>query len=215
MPMRFQIPGVWLRFQAWRQRRHWADLHLEWLRTMVHGDARWLAVNPIARSITERYEAALAEDWHARDHEEVQHLRTRLGMDPRKTGVALPPHRSAVRWTLETLRSEGFYSDGNPDRDRHGFTVYAVVDLDGRVLFDSLNRDVGVTEVHEGGQVDEHGSIHAWDELGRRDMQLASLAPEMLDALERAAEWLRGWASATPYLDELEAVIQKAGGGKR
>lgn len=70
------------RFHAWREARQWEAQHIEWLRTMVHGDARWLASNPIAAAITERYEAALAEDWYARPHEDVSQLRTRLGLDP-------------------------------------------------------------------------------------------------------------------------------------
>lgn len=68
--------------QAWRKRRYWEAQQLEWLRTMVHGDARWLARHPIASAIAQRYEAALAEDWYARPHEDVSKLRTRLGIDP-------------------------------------------------------------------------------------------------------------------------------------
>ncbi|MBB1601250.1 hypothetical protein [Variovorax sp. UMC13] len=70
------------RFHAWREARQWEAQHIEWLRTMVHGDARWLASNPIAAAITARYEAAVAEDWYARPHEDVSQLRTRLGIDP-------------------------------------------------------------------------------------------------------------------------------------
>lgn len=68
--------------QTWRKRRYWEGQQLEWLRTMVHGDARWLARHPIASAIAQRYEAALAEDWYARPHEDVSTLRTRLGIDP-------------------------------------------------------------------------------------------------------------------------------------
>lgn len=79
----------WLlqRLRDWRQRRKWAAMHLEWLRTMVYGDARWLASNPIASALTQRYEAALRDDWYALDHEDTPRLRTRLGLDPsRATG---------------------------------------------------------------------------------------------------------------------------------
>ncbi|MDM0086779.1 MULTISPECIES: hypothetical protein [unclassified Variovorax] len=82
------------RFHAWREARQWEAQHIEWLRTMVHGDARWLANNPIAAAITERYEAAVAEDWYARDHEDVSRLRTRLGLDPRPNGTC------CVQWPL-------------------------------------------------------------------------------------------------------------------
>lgn len=39
---------------------------------------------------------------------------------------------------------------------------------------------------------------------------LIAAAPEMLEALLDAKEWLSGWASAEPYLSEIEAVIAKA-----
>lgn len=90
------------RLRDWRQRRKWAAMHLEWLRTMVYGDARWLALNPIASALTERYEAALRDDWYALDHEDTPRLRTRLGLDPsRATGRAAAP--DAARLAIEAV----------------------------------------------------------------------------------------------------------------
>lgn len=90
------------RLRDWRQRRKWAAMHLEWLRTMVYGDARWLASNPIASALTERYEAALRDDWYALDHEDTPRLRTRLGLDPsRATGRADAP--VAARQAIEAV----------------------------------------------------------------------------------------------------------------
>lgn len=44
------------------------------------------------------------------------------------------------------------------------------------------------------------------------DKALIVAAPEMLDALKGAEEWLSGWASAEPYLSLIRAAIAKATG---
>ncbi len=41
---------------------------------------------------------------------------------------------------------------------------------------------------------------------------LVAAAPSMLAALKQSAKWLRGWATAEPYLSEIEAAIAKAEG---
>lgn len=43
--------------------------------------------------------------------------------------------------------------------------------------------------------------------------RLIAAAPEMLDALEQAQEWLSKWGSAEPQLAVIEAAIAKATGG--
>lgn len=42
--------------------------------------------------------------------------------------------------------------------------------------------------------------------------RLTDAAPHLLAACKRAAQWLDGWASAEPYLSELEEAICKAEG---
>lgn len=42
--------------------------------------------------------------------------------------------------------------------------------------------------------------------------RLRSLNADMLEALNKAEEWLSGWASAEPYIDIIRAVIAKANG---
>lgn len=42
--------------------------------------------------------------------------------------------------------------------------------------------------------------------------KLIAAAPEMLEALEKAEEWLKGWASAKHGLEIIQAVIAKAKG---
>lgn len=39
---------------------------------------------------------------------------------------------------------------------------------------------------------------------------LIAAAPDMFEALEGAAEWLSGWASAEPYLGRIQAARAKA-----
>ena len=74
------------RFKAWRQRRYWQKRHLEFIRTMVLSDLRWLSVDPAGRAITERYEKLTASDWYKLDHEPIEHFRKRIGMCPHEKG---------------------------------------------------------------------------------------------------------------------------------
>ncbi|WP_371435906.1 hypothetical protein [Polaromonas sp.] len=70
------------RFQAWRKRRYWQKRHLEFIRTIVLSDLRWLSVDPAGRAITERYEKLTAPDWYELDHEPIEQFRKRIGMCP-------------------------------------------------------------------------------------------------------------------------------------
>lgn len=74
------------RFKAWRQRRYWQKRHLEFIRTMVLSDLRWLSVDPAGRAITERYEKLTAADWYELDHEPIEQFRKRIGMCPHEKG---------------------------------------------------------------------------------------------------------------------------------
>lgn len=47
-------------------------------------------------------------------------------------------------------------------------------------------------------------------EVSKANAALIAAAPEMLEALLDAKEWLSGWASAEPYLSKIEAIIAKA-----
>lgn len=65
-----------------RRDRQWtAELQLEHLRIMVQEDHRWLANDPTASALTERYLAALAPDWFRRTHTGSGTFRRELGMD--------------------------------------------------------------------------------------------------------------------------------------
>lgn len=70
------------RFSEWRERRHWQKRHLQFIRTQVMQDWRWLAVDPVGKAITDRYEKLTASDWYKLDHEPIEQFRKRIGMEP-------------------------------------------------------------------------------------------------------------------------------------
>jgi hypothetical protein len=67
---------------AWRERRFWKRMQPGHLRNLIQEDSRWMAHDPIATALTERYLAALADDWQTCSFEPVSKLRSRLGLDP-------------------------------------------------------------------------------------------------------------------------------------
>ncbi|WP_234197098.1 hypothetical protein [Pseudacidovorax sp. NFM-22] len=70
------------RFRAWQNRRYWQAHQMEHLRLMLQEDGRWMAHNPIAATLTDRYLAATAEDWYQQVFVHSGHLREQLGLDP-------------------------------------------------------------------------------------------------------------------------------------
>lgn len=90
---------------------------------------------------------------------------------------------TAGLWEVVDVDNDGEYG-GGPD-PQTGFKSYAVVDEFGNTLFDSLNRDTKVTEIHEDGDDDGHS---AWDERARVDLTLAAAAPALLKALADLVE---------------------------
>ncbi|MEX3972226.1 hypothetical protein [Paraburkholderia caribensis] len=87
-------------------------------------------------------------------------------------------------WTVDTIDNEGEYSLGG-DESACGFKSHAVLDANGRVLFDSLNSEVA--EIHE--EIDEDAR-YAWDGQSECDLRLAAAAPELLEALQYALPYL-------------------------
>lgn len=73
------------RFKEWRRKREWnAELQLHHLRVMVQSDNRWMAHNPIANELTERYLRMLADNWESQPQEDVSQFRERIGLSPHK-----------------------------------------------------------------------------------------------------------------------------------
>jgi len=99
--------------EAWRarqQRRYWtAERQLENLRQMVYSDHRWLAHDKVADALTTRYVAALAPDWHQREHTDACIFRREIGLEPQHCLSAFGGHehmRRLERW----VRGEAPYN---------------------------------------------------------------------------------------------------------
>lgn len=95
--------GLLQRYKAWRKRRYWQARQFENLRLMITSDARWLAHDPVARALTERYEAALREDWYTVVHHSPDAFRRQIGLEPvygRATGT--PQQATSVSSTPES-----------------------------------------------------------------------------------------------------------------
>jgi hypothetical protein len=80
--------------------------------------------------------------------------------------------------TVESIRNaEGEYSSGGPEASV-GFDAFQLVDENGRVILDTLNRDPLLGEIKE--EVHEHG-IAAWDIRAKSDLALiVRLPPEVV-----------------------------------
>ncbi len=76
------IKSLFDRYDAWCSRRYWKTQHLAFMTTMINTDDRWFASCPIAMEFINRYKLAMSEDWYKLQHEPVEKLRTRLGLDP-------------------------------------------------------------------------------------------------------------------------------------
>lgn len=81
------LAGLFERYKAWRIKRYWEKRQLENLQVMLRTDAQWLAANPIAAALTDRYAKAAADDWYQQPREDISQLRTRLGLEPDYKGV--------------------------------------------------------------------------------------------------------------------------------
>lgn len=93
-------------------------------------------------------------------------------------------------WEVDTTRNEGEYGSGGPDTSS-GFNSYVITDSEGRVLFDSLNRDGSLTDVCEAIDA-EDGYFCAWDNAAKRDalhvVRCVNAFDLMLEALEVVAQ---------------------------
>ena len=79
------IEKLIIRFEEWRRKRKWnTELQLYRLRVMIQADNRWMAHDPIASEITERYLRMLADNWESQPQEDISQFRDRIGLDPHK-----------------------------------------------------------------------------------------------------------------------------------
>ena len=76
---------VWAKgfYHAWLNPPRWTqDAMVNHALAIITEDRRWMASNPVAVALTERYLSLLTDGWHTRSHEHAGHLRTRLGIEP-------------------------------------------------------------------------------------------------------------------------------------
>lgn len=103
------LSGLLSRFKAWRKRRYWQRRHIEFVRTMVQQDHRWLAEFAVADELTNRYLAALSDTWYQTNFEDVSQFRERLRQSARLAAAA---HRDPP--TLEQCYAAGRGPDNGP-----------------------------------------------------------------------------------------------------
>lgn len=75
--------------KEWRRKQIWSpDKQLYELRIQVQEDSRWLAHDPVARELTERYLRMLDDRWESQPREFIWKFRERIGLDPHKRSNA-------------------------------------------------------------------------------------------------------------------------------
>ena len=71
------------KYKAWRHKREWnADLQLYYLRIQVQEDLRWLASDPVATALCERYLSMITDGWEKRNRPSISEFRHSLKLDP-------------------------------------------------------------------------------------------------------------------------------------
>lgn len=61
-----------------RQKKHWEEQHIFFLKNMMLEDARWLSDLGLYREILERHEKAVSDDWYKIQFEGISSFRERL-----------------------------------------------------------------------------------------------------------------------------------------
>lgn len=120
--------NLFQRYKAWRQKRYWQSRQLEHLAMLIRGDARWLAHDKTARGITERYEAALRDDWYKLAFEGSDQLRRRLGLEPTYVTTA----RKQPQPTKD--RQPGWCEGCNPENCQGGCNEERLAELRNHIV---------------------------------------------------------------------------------
>lgn len=99
-------------WRAWRRRRYWtSERQLDYLRTLLQADHRWLAHDKTADALTTRYLAALAPDWYSRVHADACCFRREIGLEP-LTAVSALNSAERVERMRRVSSGELRYVDG-------------------------------------------------------------------------------------------------------
>jgi hypothetical protein len=80
-----------------KQRWYWSDSRqLYWIKSTIQDDLRWLAHDPIARTLCERYLSMLVEEWEHVSVPHVSQLRQELGITPKRQAYEQPEWKSQI-----------------------------------------------------------------------------------------------------------------------
>lgn len=82
-------------------------------------------------------------------------------------------------WEIDSVKTEGTYGIG--DDTHEGFNEYEIVDIGGRQICSTENRDPNLSEVHDEWDEDSHT---AWDEPARRDADFIAFCRTAIPAYE-------------------------------
>lgn len=67
---------------AWLTRHSRREEQVTHLEQLIRDDNQWIAHDPIARALTNRYLEALSDNWRSKSFESSDRLRSRLDRDP-------------------------------------------------------------------------------------------------------------------------------------
>ncbi len=173
--------------RAWQQRRFWKRQQLGHLRDLILGDNQWMGHDPIVTALTERYLAALTDNWQTRPFEHRFEFRSRLGLDPHEVERAGSP---------EALWRQRFEA-AEKERAR----LHDLVNTPELVNFPKAVQLEAVHQVERWGKDDRTSKVPSdWHWLAAH---LAGRALEHHKEAERLQPQLQAWSLNCPDADLL------------
>jgi len=74
------------RVTEWRRKRKWSDRkQLAWIRQTIVSDQQWMAHDPVAVALTQRYLSMLGDKWETVSIPHSGDFRAKIGLDPHYT----------------------------------------------------------------------------------------------------------------------------------
>lgn len=81
------------KYDAYREKKMWEKQHLIYLRNLINEDARWLATDPKASLLIQRYTELLEDEWYKVQVDDIVGFRQRYRELPsEKYEYAVPLH---------------------------------------------------------------------------------------------------------------------------
>lgn len=111
--------GIFKKLKAWRERRYWDKRKICHITNMVMQDWQWLAHDPVAAAITDRYKNALSENWFMKNHESIYSFRQKIGLDPNSPNLnGFITNKSLLSFTADAPMKQ-INIDGKPYLQRY------------------------------------------------------------------------------------------------